>query len=491
MRRSFHILFLLLSAVLSVSCTDRPVPADMAYYERYGSAEEKMKAWYELGRMQKEEGDLHAANISLMKAERWAAEDTGVFYKALIWQALSDICHEGFLFEESLKYAGLSYVASSSISDTARADLSRYRMAQELGNLERYAEADSLYRVLLAEGKFSTADRACLLADYAMLVLYRTEDWASAVHWFEAALAEADTLGRPVLNDDHRGAYAYALLRMGKKAQSEAIFRQLAAEAADESVYKMWRSRADAWLGDYAAAYEQLSFASEIRYQDVTRALRQSTLSSQRDYIAEENAALRASAARHRMRSRIALLGLLGLLAGTTAVVVGKQRKVQQEREAFLESVHSLSSDLDVARDERADLRKQYIKMCQTHFQQLGRINEMLHNIAWDKDSPLYQELRKTVRVIRDDDKSQKEFERLLDETLGNVMTHFRETFPGKKERYYQLAGFLFAGFDAATISSILYNCTKENVYIQKTRLKKAIRETSGPYTEQFLQLLS
>ena len=79
MRRSFHILFLLLSAVLSVSCTDRSVPADMAYYERYGSAEEKMKAWYELGRRQKEDGDLHAANISLMKAERWAAEDTGVF----------------------------------------------------------------------------------------------------------------------------------------------------------------------------------------------------------------------------------------------------------------------------------------------------------------------------------------------------------------------------------------------------------------------------
>lgn len=512
MRRFRHIFLFSLFAVVLASCSDRGAYADLAaaidpdrieaadagavlsavaYYDRHGSAGEKMRAWYCLGQIQKNIGDIRSANISFMKAERWSAEDTGAFYKALIWQAISDIYHEDFLFDESLKYAELSYLASVSIPDTAMADLSRYRMAQGLGNLGRVAEADSLYRVLLAEGRFAPEGRVRLLADYAMLTLLDKDDCVSSVRLFDEALAADASLSGSVLNADHLGAYAYALLCAGKADRSGAVFRRLAAEDADDPAYRMWRSRADARSGDYAAAYEDLLFASEIRYRQVSHALRKSALAAQRDYIAEENAALQTAAIRQRLWLRVLLLGVFLLISGGTALFFVRRRRIQQEREAFLESVHSLSADLDEARDDRANLRGEYIKICQTHFKQVGRINEMLRNIAWDKDSPLYQELKKAVRIIQDDEKSQKEFEQLLNETLGNVMTHFRSAFPGKKERYYLLAGFLFAGFDAATISSLLYNCTKENVYIQKTRLKKSIRETDSPYKEQFLQLLS
>ena len=51
-------------------------------------------------------------------------------------------------------------------------------------------------------------------------------------------------------------------------------------------------------------------------------------------------------------------------------------------------------------------------------------------------------------------------------------------------------ASFLFAGFDATIICNIIHELSKDNVYVEKSRLKKLIRETESPYSEQFLSLL-
>ena len=99
--------------------------------------------------------------------------------------------------------------------------------------------------------------------------------------------------------------------------------------------------------------------------------------------------------------------------------------------------------------------------------------------------------MKSAVHQIESDDESQQQFEALLNNSFDNVMLHFREVFPKKKEPYYRLVSFFFAGFDTATILVFLPNYNMHNIHVEKSRLRQAIAKTESPYREQFLQLLS
>jgi len=461
----------------------------VTYYDRHLSGIRRAKAWYYLGRIQENGGDYPSANISLLKAEKWAGEKADEYFKTLIYISLSSIYTASYLYEDALKYSELSFQASSKIGDTLGMNASRYRMAQDLNNLKRYSEADSLYRHLLDNTGISVSPHIypSILSDYALLRLLQYNDYDYAVQLFEESISRSGRLR----TRNHWGAYAYALLRIGNKDRAKAIFKQLEANDDDKSLtYKTWRGRADAYLGDFASAYEYITLASEIQLANVALVLRQSTLKAQRDFFKEEQAEMHSKAQKNQIILITSIVLFLVLVAGSTLFLKRKNKRMLEEQYSLLESIHALSADYGQVKDERALIRSQYIKICKSHFQQLGRINELLHNFMKERDSSLYKEVKKAVHNIQDDAKSQEEFEKILNDSLNNVMIHFRETFPNKKERDYQLASFLFAGFNAASISTILYDYSKDNIYLLKFRLKKSIYETDNPYKEQFLSLL-
>lgn len=458
------------------------------YYDRHPSNNRRAKSWYYLGRIQENGGDFTPANISFLNAEKWADEKTDEYFKSLIYQSLSNTYSETYLHEKALKYSELSFEASSSIGDTLGMNASRYRMAQDLNNLKRYSEADSLFRLLIECQTISEHLQPQILSDYALFIVQNKGDYESAVRLFEEALMHS----RSLRTHNHWGAYAYALLRTGNTDRVNAIFRQLETADNDESLfYKIWKGRADAYLGNYASAYDRITLASEIQQFNVARVLRQSTLLAQNTYLKEEQASLQQKDRKRKLLFIISVLILFALAAGAALFITTKQRKMLQERESLLEYIQSLSADYEQSKDDRTIIRQQYITLCQTYFQQIGRFNELLYQYSNCGDTSLYKELKKIVHNVRDSKKSQEQFEKILNDSLNNVMTHFRESFPDKKERYYQIASFLFAGFSASSISQIIYDYSKDNIHLAKFRLKRSIRESDSPFKEQFLSLLS
>ncbi len=107
-----------------------------------------------------------------------------------------------------------------------------------------------------------------------------------------------------------------------------------------------------------------------------------------------------------------------------------------------------------------------------------------------DSDNNLYKELRRSIQRIGLDELSQRRFEKMLDESFDGLMTHFRESFPKRKQRYYQLVSFLFAGFSTTTICTIIPSYNKHNIHVEKSRLKQMIQESDSPYRDQFLRLI-
>ena len=473
------------------------------YYDRHPSGIRRAKAWYYLGRIQQNGNDRQEASISFLKAERYAEASDDSDFKGLVCLAMSTIYSQTHLHEESLKYSERAHSFFVEAGDTTNATSALFGMTLEYNNLERYAEADSLYQILLASNHLYPNLRGDLLCGYALHCVTNKEEYAQAITYFEEALSSTGSL--PKMN--FWGAYAYALFRAGNEKRADKIFNQLKANtnSFNKYIFTTWKSRADAFAGDYPSAYQLLKEASDIQDNNVRDVLKQSAVKAQKDFLEQVNLETERSAKRRQITLWCSVALLLAVIFLLLFLFRRRKERSAQEKEELIDAYKSLtmehsalssryselSAEVDRIEKEKASVRNKYIQLCQSHFYRIGRINEVLHYHSTEKDNKLYTELKRSIRDIGMDSKGQNEFEMLLNESFDNVMTHFRETFPDKKPRYYQLVSYLFAGFGSSTICAIIPGFQKHNVHVERYRLKQMIQKSGSQYREQFLRLLA
>ena len=456
------------------------------YYDRHPSDIRRAKAWYYLGRIQQNAGDRPEASISLMKAERYAERSDDFYFKGLIFQSLASIYSQTHLHEEALKYSERTYSLFVESKDTLNANAALLGIAHEYYNLGMNAEADSLFCLLIDGSQVHPNLRSDLLSSYALSCVTQDKDYEMAIRLFEEALSSTGSLK----NRNLWGAYAYALMRIGNTKRAEQLFRQLEnnKNSSQLYVYDYWKSMADAYSGDYLSAFLLQKAASDIQNENVKKAFRQSAIKAQKDFLEEVNRESEIMAHRRKIVTLCTISSLLFIIILFTFFIRRRIKQTAQEKEYLMKAFNELTSQTE---EEKARIRGQYIKMCQSHFSHIGRINEMLNYHSSDANNSLYQELKASMKRIGSDEQKQREFESMLNDTFDNAMAHFREDFPKKKPRYYQFVSFLFAGFNTTTICIIIPSYNKHNVHVEKSRLKQLIKDSESPNKDQYLQLLA
>ncbi len=456
------------------------------YYDRHPSGIRRAKAWYYLGRIQENGGDIPEASISFLKADRYSENCDDIAFKALVYQSISNMYNKTYLDDDALHYTGLSYELLVREGDTLGVNASLYRMAQDYNNVGRYAESDSLYRLLIEDNRIHPNLRASAISNYALGLITHSEQYEQAASLLDTVINTYGSLNR----ENYWGAYAYALVRTGKEKRADHIFKHLEKLPGSSSayVYSYWKSMADASQGNYKAAYLSQKKAADLQTENVQKILQQSAIKAQKDYLEEANMEAERKVKRQQLlaRGEVALFLIFIFLL----VLLFKRRSkiAAQKHELLYEAYKELTSRTE---EEKAKVRSQYIQMCQSHFSHIGRINEMLNVYANESDDNLYKELKRSIQQIGQDEQSQLRFEKVLDDTFDDVMTHFREAFPKRKQRYYQLVSYIFAGFSTTTICIMIPSYNKHNVHVEKSRLKQMIQDTNSPYKEQFLRMLS
>ena len=408
------------------------------YYDRHPSDIRRAKAWYYLGRIQQNAGDRPEASISLMKAERYAERSDDFYFKGLIFQSLASIYSQTHLHEEALKYSERTYSLFVESKDTLNANAALLGIAHEYYNLGMNAEADSLFCLLIDGSQVHPNLRSDLLSSYALSCVTQDKDYEMAIRLFEEALSSTGSLK----NRNLWGAYAYALMRIGNTKRAEQLFRQLEnnKNSSQLYVYDYWKSMADAYSGDYLSAFLLQKAASDIQNENVKKAFRQSAIKAQKDFLEEVNRESEIMAHRRKIVTLCTISSLLFIIILFTFFIRRRIKQTAQEKEYLMKAFNELTSQTE---EEKARIRGQYIKMCQSHFSHIGRINEMLNYHSSDANNSLYQELKASMKRIGSDEQKQREFESMLNDTFDNAMAHFREDFPKKKPRYYQFVSFL------------------------------------------------
>ena len=433
------------------------------YYDRHPSGIRRAKAWYYLGRIQQNGNDRQEASISFLKSERYAEASDDYNFKGLICMAMSTIYSQTHLYEEALEYTNRAYLFFEETRDTLNANSALFCMAKDYNNLERYDESDSLYLFLLEGHQIYSNLKSDLLCSHALNCVTNKEDYAQAITYFEEALSLTGSL--PKMN--FWGAYAYALSRTGNEKRADRIF--------------------------------------DIQDNNVREVLKQSAVKAQKDFLEQMNLESESSAKKRQILLWCFVALLLAVILLLLFLFRRRKERSAQEKEELIDAYKSLtmehsvlssrysdlSAEVDRIEKEKASVRNKYIQLCQSHFKRIGRINEVLYYHSSEKDNKLYSELKRSIRNIGMDNKSQSEFELLLNESFDNVMVRFRETFPDKKPRYYQLVSYLFAGFGSSTICVIIPGFQKHNVHVERYRLKQMIQNSDSQYKELFLRLLS
>ncbi len=225
--------------------------------------------------------------------------------------------------------------------------------------------------------------------------------------------------------------------------------------------------------------------AQEFLYS--SRMNRQPILRAQRKLLEEQNARLTQQESRQRRTFLTVIAALLVLLAAILLFFRHRNRLLIQEKESLIEACKALTAYTPAPQDAQESLRNRYAELCRKH--QLDQIANTLF-LSLEADSRLFKDIKKAIKDIRLDSESQQAFEKMIDASLDNTMRLFRETFPGRKPSFYQFASYLFIGFDAATISTLLYDMAKDRIYVKKYQLKQLIAKTDSPYQQQFLQLI-
>ncbi|MBQ6958525.1 MAG: hypothetical protein IJP77_08210 [Bacteroidales bacterium] len=459
------------------------------YYSSHGSADRRAKAYYYLGRVQYNGGGYTDAIVSFTKARESAGHTTDDRFKSLVEQAIGDTYGACFIPEEAYQFSKSAYEYALSSGDTILANASLFRMAENLNNVKRYDEADSLFQRLLSDSIHVNRQTWPLaMADYALMSVVGLKDNARGLSLFEKVRYSTGRLPRP----NHWCAYAYALAAEGRTSESESIFNQLGkTPIADSYVYKVWKSKAAATSGDFTEAFELMDESVDTRTDIMLESLRQSVISAQRDYFASEK--IRADKTKS-MAVWIAVLAVVSAVLFSVAArmaIKKRNERVMVENASLQKAISSLSDTVTGMNVRQAQLQREYTQHLRSAFNEWGNLYKAYYhpkeNTPVSIKDDVYYETRKAVSMLAGDKEGQKMLEKRLNEAFDDVMTHFRTDFPSREEQYYHFVGFVIAGFDASVLKEAFQIPSIQATYERKSRLKDTIVRSGAEHKEQYL----
>lgn len=475
----------------------------VAYYERFGSPEDKMLSYYYLGRIYANRKDYPNAVIFYSQALRESSEDD-YYHRGLIFEAATDAYNASFNDEEELRNSILAYECFEKIGDKDL-DLSLYKVAQAYHNNERFDVADSLYS-LVYSGKDSTS----------RLALYAMEDLVSNDLYQEKPDVERD-LGLLEYVAEHRGnlslesyyEYAYLLLLAGKESEAENILSQLSNRETNGKTMEI-RYRIAECKGQYEEALALLKSMLSHQNDVVKKKLAQSVFKAQSDYYRLTAEVSEQKSTISNQRSIIILITGLMIIAllyvifmkRKSTLIREKDRLTQavEESERLLETVRNRANEekserekdiLDLkSRNEREqdkikDLREMYVALYQKRFSEIGKYYDAAssHRLESIKEKAYHDVISSTQALfeeIASGSEGQKKFEARINADLDDIVSKIRSDFPKLKDEDIRFICYLIVGFDTSTIS-FLMDISKENVRVKKHRLREKLNGYSGP----------
>lgn len=481
-----------------IDTTDlRVIAPAIEYYERKGSAREKMLAWYYQGRIQfNAREDTDAMNSMLHALSESRRCDAGR-YTGLIYTIMADLCGRSFCWNEEKNYLELAQGAFSELGDSINALNIAGRLAYNMFNNGMVSE--SIHQMDSLEPLFKP-----IPALYTPLLSARAyafaspeiKDYSSALNDFSSSIALGANLSPKLM-----AMYGLVLERCGYPEASQEILRRLSEQSEEGKVLSEYRQiEIMMEVGRFEDAYNALKQTSVYQDEEINRLLSQSLFRIQRDYFDLSQQQTQTQKERQFFFFLSLLLSLL-LICGLSAILVAKALKRHREKEAQMDRLAdslrlALGDEQEKASlqmQENNQLREQFsglyaaqIKMLESTYREYEQARR---TGAGQKE--LYDKLLGIIHEIKGDVTKQHLFENLIDQNNENVMRKLREECPDLPKNDRMLYAYTVSGFDKTTICMLLGNISSDALNMRRSRLRKNLKMLNPPSLKFFLDKIA
>ena len=471
------------------------------FYTKYGSPDEKMKAYFYRGIIyaNREEDDIAIHHYFLSLEDSAKVSDNR--YKELVNSAISVVFSKNHNTEQELSYAKDALRYAVSAGDSIGIWAITGHLASCHANIRNWDEAMRTYTKYFAMPIYDSTSYVRRNIRFAKDIIRSPNPKP------HESINILETISRThpeSMTEEAYCVYAYAHQLLGNSTVANHVITQIERSAKRQEIVKTWRYRIYKAQGKYKEALEDLEKSVIAQDSIVFSALTQSLIQSQRDYLQAEKNALKKE--NKLVRQRNAAIALFSVMSLCILLLLYLRKKrasdkkitelsaLQRESQQMLElqNVQRIYADTQLAEKDAAllELRKQFARMYKAQYKTLNRLCAAYFSpIKKERKEIIYDEVLNQMDAIVNYTEKQDKFMSAVNDSLDNIIDKLREDLSGHKEQDFRFMAYVIAGFDATTISC-LTGYSVGTVYTKKHRLKIEISNLTSQHRKLYLEFI-
>lgn len=461
------------------------------YYDLYGTPEQRMRAYYYLGRTQENAGQILPATLSFLDAAQYTDRVDDNYLKGLLYSSLGVMHNRHFHYEKAYKYAEQSYRYFKAAGLERYMAFQKYWMGATCEKLNRHKQSISHLKdaISLAE---SLGYKQIILWSYrTLIILYENiSDTDNALKLIENGESK---FGDSLYNYSNIcGAAATIFAHNGDSSKSKHLIAkgwEYAKDDLDSSAMYLYASKIAILSNQINKGYNIYNKSLEIQFNIAAKNAGGPLNQAIGEYF--EQKAINAKNKSEQQR-RIYVILLTTIVICVVAVVIYSHKKTLQQRRQIENNIAIIADIRKSIESQNKEIAAKLQASAKGHFDIFDDLCNLYYEQPTDakKQAVIYNKINNLISSFRSDAKVIANIENIVNICYDNVITKAKNEMPQLREDDLRILCYIFAGFSNQAIAVFL-NCEIGAVATRKSRLKSKIINANTQSRELFTSLFT
>ena len=453
------------------------------YYDHKGSPEQRMRAYYYLGRTQENAGDNLAATLSFLDAAQYLDQVGDNYLKGLLCSRISGEYYKYYNYQQAYNYA------QKSLEFFTEARLKRHQAFQlyEIGRIYNCQNHhNKCVSTLIDAIQLASECNFNQLIPFCKLTLLNTYTKSNQ---YKEAYSILQTLQPEQYTQDILTICGAAVVfhKYNKKDKAQKLIDKgwtMAKDAIDSSVMYQHCARIEYISGKYLNSYILSNKGLDIQLTLAEKQLSSPIGQTTCNYFT--NKAIEMQNRANRVK-RYYICSIIMLMFCCTLYIIYSRRKyIQQNREIerYIDAIDSLNKYKE---DNQTILSESLIaqfelinQLCQTYYE---------HNGSSKQQSAVFKEVKVRINDICNNDKHFETLSTSVNNYNDDILTKLKQDFPNLTSNEYKLACYMCVGFSTQALC-LFFNCNEDSIYNRKARLREKIKNKESEHKQLYAKTL-
>lgn len=483
---------LIYSAVLDKNfvdvASDSLIRYSASYYDAHGTAEERMRSYYYLGRTCENAKNYQQALLYYLDAAQYTESVEDNYLKGLLYSNLGEMYQQYYNYDKAYKYAEQSYHFYKEAKLLKHQIYQLYMMGALCNNLSHYDKGITLLnKTIKLANECNYEVISCW--SKSMLVIINNK-----LNNFDENYALLEDCEKQYGDNFYNGvnicgAAANVYTRKGCKTKAEKLIDKgwkYAKNSVDSSLMYYHLSRI--YLFDnIVKGYNYYSESQKLQLEIAARSIGRPIATAQSEYFTQKAINQKNKSDRQR---RILFAVVIAIVVVSFCVDLKKRREILRKNgqiNQYMDVVTTLQKAIDDRDSKLRQITDSSLKdRCETINQLCRTYFETTHSQR--QQTIIFNEVKKLVENLSSDSYLAT-IENCINQYCDNLLVQLKQDLPELSKREYQLACFICIGF-STQVMCLVFECTPEILYRRVYRLRDKIRHCTSKHKAKFLKYI-